>query len=456
MEQSKGFGSSKVTENSFNSDDIDIFNPVITEGSVISGRTVCFRPISENIRGPFQFNIEPQAPDQYLQLRSVKLAGTARILKSDGTVLTTADDVSIVNLFPHSLFKGHEVEINNILVTDLSSFMSHYQSYIQTILSYNSEAQRTHLRAQRFVPDTPGLYDAVKTSTKGSGANEKVDFGLTNQGYYERAQICKTSKSFDFVMPICSDILQCDRLLHSSCSMKIKLLREADTFSLLTESSTTSYKIALKDLRVYAHYVKVAPNIVKQHMTLMQSRPLIYPISRTQIKEYTMSSGEKTKYISNLFNGRLPKNIIIGMVKDDAANAVAKYNPWNFQNFKIQNSYLSLNGEIMPSDTLKPDFSADLYMREYMHFMSNIGIDCGEDHGNYVTPEQFKSGSFFMAYDLSAHMCNMLHTHPSQEGNIDLVLNFKEALDTNVRLIVYASTDAQIEIKPNNVSITYA
>ena len=96
MEHSKGFGSAKVTTESFNSDDIDLFEPVITENGVVSGRTITFRPISENTNGPFQFNLMPQGPDQYLQLNSIKLGGTVQILNGDAA-LAAADDYSITN-----------------------------------------------------------------------------------------------------------------------------------------------------------------------------------------------------------------------------------------------------------------------------------------------------------------------------------------------------------------------
>lgn len=429
-----------MTAHSFHSEDVDLFEPIVVENSVLSGRTITFRPISENSNGPFQFNLLPQGADQYLQLNSIKLGGTVQIL--NGTdALDAASDFSIVNLFPHALFRAQEIEINDTIVTDLSSFLSHYQAYIQTVLSYNKSAQMTHLKAQLFQIDDPNQFDVVKTTV----ADNKISPDKNNMGYVKRSEICKASKEFDFYAPICSDILQSDKLLHSSASLKIRLLREIDEFAILS-TETKPFKIKIKDLKIYAHYVRLSDNIVRQHALKLKKSPLIYPITRTIMKEHTITSGEKTKYISNLFTGKLPKSIVIGLVRDDAATGDLKMNPFNFQHFDLNESYLKVNGELSPGEPLTPDFSGGKYRRTYMELLRNVGIDASEDHGNAVTLESFAGGTFFMAHDLTGHKCNMLHNHPSMEGNIDLMLQFKNALPNNVRVIVYASADAQVEI----------
>ena len=374
-------------------------------------------------------------------MNSIKLGGTAQILNGDSEMADTVD-YSITNLFPHSLFRAQEIEINGVLVTDLSSFLSHYQAYIQTILSYNASAQQTHLKSQLFDMDDPENFDKVKVTKEG----DKIPAAKNNLAYVRRQTICLGSKEFDFYSPICSDILQCDRLLHSSAGLKIRLLREVDSFSVLSADTGQTFRVKLKDLKIHAHYVKMSDMTVREHAMRLRKSPLIYPITRTTMKEYTIGSGEKTKYISNLFSGQLPKSIIIGLVSDEAASGTASKNPFNFQHFNLMESYLKVNGELTPSEPIAPDFVNSKYRREYMELMRNIGIDSSEDHGNAVTLEQFAGGSFFMAYDLTGHKCNMLHKHPSQEGNIDLWLQFKSGTSENVRVIIYASSDAQVEI----------
>lgn len=447
MEQSKGFGSSKVTQFSVQSDDVDLFDPVAMEKNIISGRTVSFHPQSGGTEGPYQFHLSPQGADQYLQLNSIRLHGKMKVVKKNGGNVAADKDIGVINLSPHSLFRANEIEINNTLVTDLSSFSSHYQAYMQYILSYSSIAESTHLRAQQFYIDSPNQFDVCKKSN-GTDANK-------NEGYETRAAKVNNSKEIDFYIPICSDILQCDRLLHSSATLSIKLLREVDEFTISTNEDL-SLKIDITALKLFAHYVRVSDSLVKKHQTLHNKYNIIYPITRTTMKTFHLTSGESSRYFSNIFMGQIPKSIVIGLVLDDAATGDLKKNPFNFQHFDLKEGFIKVNGEMVPSDPLAPDFANNKYTREFMELHRNVGIDCNEDHGNMVTMEQFAGGSFFMAFDLTGHRCNMLHRHRPVEGNVDLSLTFSTALSNNVRVIVYASSDAQVEIsKLNGVTINY-
>ena len=158
-ETSKGFGVSKSTEASMFGHALNLFEGAETDVDVQKGRSVVFRPLSENNEGPYEFSIDSQGENQYLQLSSVRLGGRCQITRADGTALSKEEDVSIVNMFPASLFQGTETKFNNTIITDLTSNLSHYQNYMQTLISYNNNAQKTHLQGQMFTMDEPGKFD---------------------------------------------------------------------------------------------------------------------------------------------------------------------------------------------------------------------------------------------------------------------------------------------------------
>jgi hypothetical protein len=447
MDQSKGYGGSKITTGSIVSEDIDLFSMLDTDPAILGGRTITFRPLSDNIRGPFEFVLSPQASDQYLQLKSIRLTGFGQITKTDGADFESTESVSVVNMFAASLFKAIDISINDMLVSDLSSALAPYQAYIQTIMSYNDSAQKTHLKGQMFHMDEADRFDTLtKDPTNTSN----------NSGFVTREKIVRGSRKFDFYIPLSSDILQSDRLLHPSASLKIKLVRQNDAFSLLT-SSTDVGKVNLSNVRLHAHYVTVSPEIVKSHNTAMAKRPAMYPITRTVMREYNMGRTETSKFVTKMFEKELPKSIVVGMVSATAFHGKQDRNPFKFHHFDVTDYSLRVNGAIVPGDVFTPDFKNKLYMREYMEMYRNVGIDVGEDHGNAVTPELFASGCFFMAYDLTGHKCNMLHKHITATGQVDLNMVFKKALGEEVILIVYASFDAHVEVyKDNQVKVIYA
>ena len=555
MDTSRGFGASKVNEDVLTSENVDIFKGWDEESSIVQGRNVCFRPISENVDGPFTFTLNPQGDDQYLQLNSIRLGALARVRIEDDTTRDLSDigekeDMSIVNMLPASLFKMITTEFNDVLVTDLTSPLAHYQTMIQTMLSYNKSAQKTHLQGQLFIPDEPGKHDVLtwngsrvamedqmktqrfgkdthfssvfntkahfeaimedsnrtmnkvkkRKATDWSGitsldelvkrlkeaeeqeignssgppeskvvsgtskedveekardAGEKIISNyvatmmskkLVNKGYIDRRKIILKSKWFDFYIPIGIDICQSDRLLHPSVKMRLQFTRNTDSFCLLKNGPATRYKIDLKDLKLFGRYIRVSQDIVATHKRLHATKPLIYPVTRTVMKSYNVMSQQKAIHISNMFNGLLPKNIIITMVESSAFHGAINKNPYNFQHFNIESASLTVNGEKLPSEPINPDFDNDLFMREYVDFFRNIGIDVNQDSGNLVTPEHFKNGCFFMSFDLTGDQCNMLHRHKSQKGVIDFAALFREPLDQNITIIVHASLEAQIEI----------
>ena len=547
-ETSKGFGPSKVTESTMFSDPLNIFDQSEIEEDVLGGRTVVFRPLSENNEGPYEFSIDPQGEHQYLQLNSVRLGGRCRILNPDGSELSENADLSIVNMFPSSLFQGTETKFNNVIVTDLTSNLSHYQAYMQTICSYNKNSQNTHMQGQMLIPDDPGKYDQLsydssvilaeddrygennlfqkfdettrkavikevngkedtETSssitinaqgrivkegqngqkTEGDELSSTIVLSNTdvksitenkisattamkliekyvavainakgvNSGYVSRRKIIGKSKYFDFYIPVCSDIFHSDKFLHPSIGVKILLRRSPEGFSLLADSDV-AYKIELSNLKLYTRYVHIHDNIVKKHKALLgNDKVLRYPITRSTMKSYNIPKDNASMYISNMFSGILPRTIIIGLVLNEAFYGHQKKNPFHFQHFNLKNAHLRVNGETVPSEPIAPDFQRNMFMREYLDFYRNIGIDISDDSGNLITPAQYKGGSFFMAFDLSGEQCNQLHRHKTMTGNIDFEGNFEVVLPHTITLIVYASTDAEICIGPKGPFVDY-
>lgn len=545
MDLSKGFGYSKITDSSEVSEQTDLFDPVTIEKGILGGRTQVFRPLSENNEGPFQFNLESQGPSQYLKLNSIRLGGKCRIVKNDGSNIDNGEDLSICNLFPQSLFKSVEPEFNNILVTDLASPLSHYQAYIQTLLSYTPDAQFTQLQGQMFIPDEAGKFDnnsldpekitaysfedkqllttnlyrsrrsiedppgdssgnnagsggtsgdqskpteskpsenisrekrGIKTVTLSPShftadlinlsistdfedyknrSKKLLSLDRVNSGYTLRNEFIKNSRTFDFYIPPTCDILQSDRLLHPSISLRLKFTRSSDAFSILSPEND-QYRIEIEDLKLYARYISINPNIINSHAEQIEKKnPLIYPVNRTLMKSYNIPEGETSTYISRMFSGILPKSVVIGFVNSRAFHGTQKLNPWNFKHYDVSNCSVKMNGENVPLEPYTPNFRDDNYIRDYCEFYRNIGIDVNENCGNIVTPDMYKGGCFFSAYDLSGDQCNMLHRHETQTGNIDFQCLFRTPLPESVTVIVYASLEADIEIGEKGPVVKY-
>lgn len=65
-----------------------------------------------------QFVVGGQNDPNFTIPSTMQLCGVVEIRKQDGTNIVLADDVSMVNLFPHALFEAVDIFINNKQISD--------------------------------------------------------------------------------------------------------------------------------------------------------------------------------------------------------------------------------------------------------------------------------------------------------------------------------------------------
>ena len=442
MERSAGFGNSKATLASNETGDLDIFSETPIEKNIIGGREIGLRPFhvpEYPSDGPLTFEIIPPAPNYYLQLNSVRLNIVCQIRTSTRDKMGVDKNVAPINCYGQALFKNIEIEINKQPITELTAYKTNYQGPLQCILSYSQASKDTHLKSVFYYEDSPGEHETMSFKYE-----DGKDY---NQGYHERFERTYGSRSHMIYTPIPNDFFQTDKLLHPSCELLIRCYRTSGEFLLMTPEDE-DYEIQFCRASLFANYVIVNENLVKKHQAFFQKKPLTYPIIRTVVREVYMTDGEQSRYFSNVFNGIIPKSIVMVMVEDAAATGSYKKNPFNFQHFKQKEVYLKVAGEIIPGDTYKPHFHTpyDMYERDYIDSLRNIGFDMSDDHSNGITREKYLNGYYFRAFDLTGHKCNLLCKHGVTSGQVDIYQEFSERLDRNIQIILYASYNASVYI----------
>ena len=71
-----------------------------------------------------------------------RLEGECKIVNKDGTALTS-QDVSIINLFPNSLFKSVELSVNGVEVHNFFSYFTYLSPISKTFLQFQVQDQST-------------------------------------------------------------------------------------------------------------------------------------------------------------------------------------------------------------------------------------------------------------------------------------------------------------------------
>lgn len=428
MADHRGIGTFINDETELTSHGIDVFSVPPVDNVLQEGKTVYFYPLnSAESKGPFDFTI-PRDPESYIYLPLTRLEGTVEITKPDGTALAEADQISVVNLFTQSLFKQVECEINGTQVCDLSTPTYAWKSFIETHLTYNDGAKKSHLKCSLYEKDTLA---------------KEENYTLENEGAKKRLALLAGTK-FYFSNVIHSDFFHCQRYLIPNTELKLKFIRNEDKFSLLG-APTKDAKIILSNLKLSMRKIKIDPVVKAAHEHKLQTHPAIYPLTQSKIKTFQIPIGTTSIEIPSILQGNLPRSLIFAFLNGNAFNGNINGNPFFFPNMGVSNFNLKINGSPVVPTPFQPDFSTKNCMREYRWFLDNSGI-AHENDTNDISFEEFVQNSNFWCFDLTPDLCNSFHLHKTQQGNIDLNLSFKNTLSSAIHMIVYASFNCAIAI----------
>lgn len=417
---------------------LDSFSVPSVDTILKEGKTVYYYPVTSiTDSGPYEFQIVND-PDHYIHLPLTRLEGELEIKDAAGADLAEDDKVTVVNLFTQSIFKQVECEINGTEVCDLSTPTYAFKSYIETHLTYGKSAKETHLYCSLYEKDTPTKETALDGTNVG-GKNRKARIH---------------NKKIPFSNIIHSDFFQCHKYLIPNTSIKLKFIRNEDTFSLISEAGKT-YKIKVNKLRLQVRKIKIDPGYQQSLESQLASTPALYNITQSKIKTFNIPTGTTSLDIPNIIQGNIPRSVHIGFITNDAMNGVITANPFCFGNHNINNFNIKLNGIPVCPTSFQPDFTNDGAIREYRWFMDNCGIQ-HENETNGITYKDFVSNTCIWNFDLTPDLCNSFHLHETKTGSMDVSISFKSAPTSPLYMIVYSCYNSAIAIDVDrNVKVVH-
>lgn len=426
-----GVGTFINTEAELTSSSLDIFTVPPVDAVILEGNNIYYYPlnaISDN--GPFEFII-PKDPDSWTALPLTRLEGEISLEKIDGSDWVAASDlVSVVNLFPQSIFKQVECELNGIQVCDLSTPTYSWKSFIETQLTYGKDAKDTHLANALYLKDTEG---------------KETTYAADSDGWKERFKQLQ-SRKFPFSILIHSDFFQSQKYLLPNIEIKLKLIRNADTFSLLAaETLSSKYKLTMKNLRLQMRRIKIDPIAQAAMEQKLKGTPALYDITQSKIKTFLIPSGTKSIDLPSMIQGNLPRSVIFGFVTSAGFNGSISGNPFYFNHQNVNLFNLKINGKPVVPTPFTPDFSGGNFAREYRWFTDNTGI-LHENETNGITKTEYLNNSNFWCFDLSPDLCNSFHNHKAKQGSMDLSLGFSTETTQNLHMLLYGSFNSVIAI----------
>ena len=422
-----GIGSFSSADYEFGADIMDLFTP-IPEDTIMPciGNEMEIRPIA-NIQsnGPFEFII-PKLANTYIYLPLTRLNGLIKIVNNNGEELEDESEVSLVNYFPHSLFQNVEIEIGGKNISDQTGLYP-YKAFLEAYLSFGYSAKNSHLAASYWIEDTPNHHNTL---------------GVDNKGWKARSEYCKNSRRLDFSTNIHADIFGVNRCLIPETEVKIRFIRKADPFTLMTHEEC---KIQFLNLSMIVHKINPSEKMMIAHEKILKISPAIYPITRSIVKHFTVPGGVFSASQYNIFRGQIPRNVLVVLVDSEAFSGVKTKNPFNFQHFNVSQICLKIDGNQYPTKSFTPNFEQGVFRRELRALYDNIGTGI-DNQGCLIGDEEFSKGSTIFAFDLTPDKCNGGHLHQNKLGILDLEVKFSEAITSPITLLLYATFESTMTI----------
>ena len=154
-----------------------------------------------------------------------------------------------------------------------------------------------------------------------------VDGG--NTGLVERRRYIAESRIVEMMGRLHGDLFLQDRFLLNGVSVKIRLVRSRDAFSLMAGGQNPDYKVYIVDAVLFARKAVLSLTVQMAHMKAWEKLTVKYPIRHVDCKVYSIPQGAMSHTHENLSLGTLPKRLILWCIDNDAYNG--EYSKKNIQ-----------------------------------------------------------------------------------------------------------------------------
>ena len=386
--------------------------------------------------GPIEFRVA--CSDQaYIDAAQTTLKITASLVNAaDGTPLAADVKIAPVNLTLHSLFNQIDVSLGQRLISDSTSNYA-YRAYLESLLNFSKLAKQTQLQSSMFYKDTAGSMDETDPTAAGG-----------NNGLKSRFAWFSGSKSVEMEGRLHVDLCAQEKFLISGIDLNVKLHRAPITFSVMRHvdaaAITPVWRIDSAVLKI--RKVEMSASLRLEHEKALMVANAKIPITRVKMNVYSVPAGAQTLIRDDMFNGRVPKRVVIGMVSNAAYNGDFTKNPFRFKHYDMSEVAMFVDNVSKPGEPIVCDFENDKYVSAYNSlFISNGKF--GADEGMDIDLREYKSGYTLTAYNLSPdHNEGHDHLNLLKHGNTKLSISLKTVLPETAIVLVYAEFDNMIEI----------
>jgi hypothetical protein len=221
----------------------------------------------------------------------------------------------------------------------------------------------------------------------------------------------------------------------------VKLYPSQTAFCLMSGADTPTYNIEFDSVVLKVCKVQIDPQVfTAQSAVLAKGITAKYPINKSEVSSFVVPKGATFWAQSDLFQNRVPIQLIIGLVASKAAQGDFKRNPYKFDGFGLNTLTVTKNGQVVPFKALRLNFKTGEVSEAYKTLYKSDE----ESHG--ISLKDFKNGYALYVYRLDDQAYDYACLPQTQAGNLSIEGQFDSALSENVSVIVYAKFSGILEV----------
>ncbi|KAK3728017.1 hypothetical protein QZH41_000111 [Actinostola sp. cb2023] len=183
--------------------------------------------------------------------------------------------------------------------------------------------------------------------------------------------------------------------------------QQAEYF-LMSDEGGKEYQIIFTSIKLKVRKVKIANHVIVAHESALSKVPAVYGVPRSVCKSFTIPGTTPSLVKDNVFNGQIPKRLIVFMNKSTATNGSYTSNPFNMDLFSISSIGVYVDGEQSPSKPLKLNLTGTnkMYLESFQTLFTGTG-KFHDDAGNLITRDDYHKGYGFFVFDLRPDGCDV-------------------------------------------------
>ena len=189
--------------------------------------------------------------------------------------------------------------------------------------------------------DAVGSFDVVETTGGTPGAD--VPSLVARQTFIDGSNILQVQGTPAHAL------FHTDKYLVADVTINMRIDLQPEAFCLISHAGTERLEILNAEFIV--RYVKISDSVRLQHIAIMSGagrkhpQPALYPLERGDVQAYNIAQGQSSFQKNDLFLGKVPRRVVVGLVREDAYVGDKARNPFNFQLFHLKSLKLLVNRE---------------------------------------------------------------------------------------------------------------